>query len=375
MRRLWWAAILLVGCGQVNRDSIPGGPLPTNFSVKSLETGSSPLFVKAADLTGDGLDELIASDRTNNKLQVVSAGSLSELSLSNSPGQCAVGDFVGDARPDLAVALRNGTSVLIFDHADQSSSTNVNVGTSPQGLAVADLDGDGRADLAVSNVGSNDLTLLWGQPGGGLGSPLTLVCGVSPVQVLIQDVNGDGKADLVTSNFGSGSVTCYNNQGSRAFALGQTLSVGNGPFGLAGGDFNGDGKLDLVVATELDKTVTRWLLGDSGLGQPLTVPVGLKPDCILAADVNHDTALDLLVTLEDESGVAVMTGDGLGGFQRTELISTQGGPVDIQKVRLDRSAEFQAVTANFFGQGLSVLSQAAVNPTETIPVRVIPEGF
>ncbi len=348
--------------------------MPSNFSVKTVETGSAPFFVKAADLNGDGLDELIASDRTNNKLQVVSGGSLSELSLGNSsPGQCAVADFVGDSRPDLAVALRNGTSVLIFDHGDSVSSTSVNVGTSPQGLAAGDLDGDGRADLAVSNVGSNDLTVLWGRPGGGLGSPLSLVCGVSPVQVLIQDLNGDGRVDLVVSNFGSGSLTCYSNQGSRAFSLGQTLAVGNGPFGLAGGDFNGDGRLDLVVANQQDNTLTRWILGDSGLGQPLSVAAGLKPDCILAADVNHDRVLDLLVSLEDESGVAVLTGDGLGGFQRSELIPTQGGPVDIQPARLDASSQFQAVTANFFGRGLSVLSQTAAKPVESLPVKVIPQ--
>ncbi|MBS2040753.1 VCBS repeat-containing protein [bacterium] len=368
MRRLALLTMLLVGCGQVQRDSIPGGSLPTDFTVKSLQTGSSPLFVTAADLNGDGLDELIASDRTNNKLQVLSSGALSEITLSNSPGQCAVGDFVGDSRPDLAVALRNGASVLIFDHADSSSSSSIPVGTSPQGLAVRDLDGDGRSDLIVSNVGSNSLSVLWGQAGGGLTSPIQLVCGGSPVQVLIQDVTGDGRADLVTSNFGSGSLTCYVNQGSRSFTLGQTLAVGNGPFGLAGGDLNGDGKPDLVVANEQDNTLTRWLLGDSGLGQPLTLPVGLKPDCLLAADVNRDQVLDLLVTLEDEGGVAVLLGDGLGGFQRTSLIPTQGGPVDIQRANLDGSGQFQAVTANFFGQGLSLIG--LIRPT--IPESGLP---
>ena len=369
MRRAWLLGLLVFGCGQVERSSLPGGALPADFTVTQVATGSAPLFVKAADLNGDGASELIASDRTNNKLQIVTSSSLSEVTLSKSPGQCAVGDFVGDGRPDLAVALRDGSSLLIFDGADPAQSSEVNVGTSPQGVACADLDGDGRSDLVVGNVGSNDLTVLWGQAGGGFAAPLTLACGNSPVQVLLQDANGDGQADILVSNFGSGSVSILNYAGSRSFVPGQTLAVGQSPFGLAGGDFNGDGKLDLAVANEGDGTVTRWLMGDGALGQALTVPAGQKPDCLVAWDVNQDNVLDLLVTLEEEGGVAVLTGDGQGGFARTQLVKTNGGPVDIQLASLDGT--MQAVTANFFGQGLSVLTPVT-RKDDTPQIKKVP---
>jgi hypothetical protein len=370
MRRAWLLGLFFIGCGQVDRSSLPGGALPADFTVTNLATGSSPLFVKVADLTGDGLFEMIASDRTNNKLQILGASSLNEVTLSNSPGQCAVADFVGDGRPDLAVALRDGSSLLIFEGGDPSQSFSVNVGTSPQGVAAADLDGDGRTDLVVGNVGSHDVTVLWGQMGGGFASTLTLPCGTSPVQVLLQDANGDGLSDILVSNFGSGSVSIFNYGGSRSFGLGQTLAVGQSPFGLVGGDFNGDGKLDLAVANEADGTVTRWLMGDGLLGQPLTIPAGAKPDCLVALDVNQDSFLDLLVTLEEESGVAVLSGDGLGGFTRTQLVATNGGPVDIQLVPLDGSGR-QAVTANFFGQGLSLLTPVTAK-VETSQIKKVP---
>lgn len=344
-----------MGCGQVDRSSLPGAPLPSDFTVTQVDTGSSPLFVKAGDLDGDGQSELIASDRTNKKLQIVSFGGVTEVILSNSPGQCAVGDFVGDRRPDLAIALRDGSSVLIFDHGDSAQSSNVAVGTSPQGMAAGDLDGDGRTDLVVGNVGSNDVTVLWGQAGGGFASPLTLPCGNSPVQVLLQDVTGDGREDILVSNFGSGSVSIFNHVGSRSFVPGQTLAVGQSPFGLAGGDFNGDGKLDLAVANEGDGTVTCWLMADGLLASPLNTPAGTRPDCLVAWDVNEDGFLDLLVTVEAEGGVAVLQGNGQGTFVRSQLVVTNGGPVDIQLVQ--RDGNLQAVTANFFGQGLSVLSR------------------
>lgn len=371
MRRAWLLGLLIFGCGQVERSSLPGGALSADFTVTNLATGSAPLFVKVADLNGDGASELIASDRTNKKLQIVGSSSLNEVTLNNSPGQCAVGDFVGDRRADLVVALRDGSSLLIFDGGDPAQSSSVNVGTSPQGVAAADLDGDGRTDLVVGNVASNDLTVLWGQAGGGFAAPLTLACGNSPVQVLLQDANGDGQSDILVSNFGSGSVSIFNYAGTRSFVPGQTLAVGQSPFGLAGGDFNGDDKLDLAVANEADGTVTRWLMGEGVLGQPLTFPAGLKPDCLVAWDVNQDSILDLLVTLEEEGGVAVLSGDGQGTFVRTQLVTTNGGPVDIQLAKLD--GVLQAVTANFFGQGLSVLtlrtlkrdvSQTKKGPTE-----------
>ena len=362
-----------MGCGQVERDSLPGGLQPFGgVMVRSLDTGSSPLFVKIAALNGPGSRLLIASDRTNNRLQILQGSEVVRvIELSNSPGQCEVGDFVGDSRPDLAVALRDGSSVMIFDGGDGGQSSSVNVGTSPQGLAAADLDGDGRLDLLVSNVGSNDLTVLWGQAGGGLGSPLTLSCGISPVQVLIQDVTGDSRLDLLCSNFGSGSVSCFHNQGGREFTLGQTLAVGNSPFGLAGADFNGDGKPDLAVANELDGTITRYLMEDAGLGSALTIPAGSKPDCLVTMDVNHDYFQDLLVTLEDESGVAVLLGDGRGGFARAGLVVTTGGPVGIDGGALDGSGALQAVTANFFGQGLSVLSFDPGRPDD-LPTKSAP---
>ena len=365
---------LLAGCGLGHQDDAPGGFLPSSVLVRSLPTATAPLFVKVADLNGDGLAEILASDRRGSRLQILGTPGFEvrDVLLTNSPGQVEVGDFVGDSRPDIAVALRDGTEVLLMDGGDPNTSSRISVGSLPQALKAADLDGDGRLDLVVSNVGSNSLTVLFGQSPSGLGSPLTLATGVNPVQVEVDDFDGDGLLDIAASNFGSGSISLFRNAGSRNFTLHQTLAVGNGAFGLLAVDVNRDGLKDLVVANEGDGSLTRFLKTPTGLESPATFPVGLKPDCLAAVDTNGDGFPELLVTLEDESGVAVVVSDSQGVLSRLTLASTDGGPVGIDAADLDGDGQADAVCANFFGSGLSLLSfpvqlNPLLSPTKKAP--------
>jgi hypothetical protein len=77
-----------------------------------------------------------------------------------------------------------------------------------------------------------------------------------------------------------------------------TIPVGSRPDAIIAGDFNNDGKLDLAVANYGDGTITLLLgNGDGTFTQPSGSPyaVGKGPFSLAAADFNGDGKLDLAV--------------------------------------------------------------------------------
>ncbi len=151
-------------------------------------------------------------------------------------------------------------------------------GTAPGSVEVADFNQDGKADLAVANERSNDVTILLGDGRGGLmaakGSPFA--CGQQPNDIAIGDFNRDGKLDLAFANHEAKHLTVLLGDGQGGFK-----PAPNSPFaaevlphthGVAAGDLNGDGNVDLVTDSWGNDQVA-VLLGD-GKG-------GFKPGPLL----------------------------------------------------------------------------------------------
>jgi len=96
------------------------------------------------------------------------------------------------------------------------------VGQSPSSFEVADLNGDAHPDFAVANHGSDDLTILLGDGGGGFaaaaGSPVA--AGDGPFALATADLNGDRTVDLAVANNRSNNLTVHLGNGAGGFGAG-----------------------------------------------------------------------------------------------------------------------------------------------------------
>ncbi len=99
-------------------------------------------------------------------------------------------------KPDLAVASRLNVSVLLGNGAGSfGAATNFPVGDENRWVAVGDFDGDLKPDLAVAvasgNTNYNSIGVLRGNGVGGFGAATYFPVGMCPVSVAVGDVNGN----------------------------------------------------------------------------------------------------------------------------------------------------------------------------------------
>ena len=208
------------------------------------------------------------------------------------------------------------------------------VGTMPVAIAVADVNADGLADLIVANEGSNNISVLLGNRGGGFspasGSPFAVgvpdAYGYLPDAVAVGDFNGDGKPDLAIANKANRMVWLLFGDGTGAFTPPPyPYYAGAGPDAMVAADFNGDGNTDLAVANYADGTI-QVLPGNGagGFGLPVRITFGLGIPAIAAGDFNGDGYADLAVADVTDGKVWILLGNSTGAVSYTHLPVSAG---------------------------------------------------
>ena len=153
-------------------------------------TQGSPKFLALADLTGDGLPDIVVTNGNN----------------------------APETFNTISVLLNNGNGTF-------QNQVTYAVGATPQPVQVADLNGDGIPDLIVGNWGStsDSVGVLLGNGNGTFQNQITFAVGNSPHGVQVADLTGDGRPDLVTANeYGNNVSELLSNNGSFA---GQVYNV------------------------------------------------------------------------------------------------------------------------------------------------------
>jgi FG-GAP-like repeat len=346
-------------------------------------------LLHAADLNGDGLNDLIVANNQRSKINLLfnQTGKTNQSEPSRKleinelpPGArfridsipadehiaaMSVTDLNGDGRPDIAYYGDAKDLVVIYNEGTNGWSEpkrwHVEDGQmSANALADGDLNGDGRTDLVL--LGDNGSLYFWAQQADHtLGEPQKIPYSGTPKAAQIVDIDGDGRKDLLLVDFDSPTPFRFRLQGD-AGQLGPEIYFKAPPMrSFCADNFEEDAKNYIVTIAQnsgraeiskFTRKPSEVLSGALRKGQFQILPLK-KADArrgLLWADVNGDGRPDLLVA-EPQNGqlsLYLQQADGslgpaktfpsLTGVSQIAAADSGGGEPDIFLLSRDENA-------------------------------------
>jgi hypothetical protein len=359
--------LVVADSGQVQSPGTPGhtvGVLRGNGDgtfqpEQTFATGVLPVSVAVADVTGDGIPDLVTANLQDGTVSVLLGdghggfGPQRTVDVGVYPEAVVVADLNGDGKPDLAltnsfpantvtVLLGNGDGSFQAPHTFATGAVSFSVG-------VADVNGDGKPDLVTASVFDATVSVLLGKGDGTFAPQRTFATGFVPFAVAVADLNGDGKPDLVTADYNAHGVGVLAGNGDGSFQAQGFVGVGSGPAAAAVADLNGDHRPDVVTANALSHSVSVLLGNGDGSFQPerrIDLGSSFLPEALAVADVNGDGRPDLVVADYGGSTVAVLLGNGDGSFQPPLTFAVGDHPRALAVADVNGDNTFDIITAN-----------------------------
>jgi len=376
--------------------------------------------IKIADMNGDGISEIVTSEAgygSSAYLAIFTTSFDDEGMISidehiefnfgtgvySSPHDIALGDLNGDGLLDIVASEKGDvtddfqahTCIFINTSYNQYISFDDPIIIAGEGYEmyaqVQDINGDGKLDIVTSKQSSNQLGVYLNvSNNNNVSFANKIIIGnvVATARPAFADLNGDGMIDMVTTSYASSSysreVFVYSNNstdGNLEFNLEVTILSGGEPadwptdynwsaYSTTLVDIDGDDKLDIVVTngtcigcSPSGVSVIRNISTDSELlfeyeySDFYQYDSNSLPSRIGISDLNGDGKPDVLTT-DWLGGISILVNNSNEGnieFQDQMQIGVGSYPLSVATADLNMDYTPEIIVSNWNVEGLRVI--------------------
>jgi len=330
-----------------------------------------PSLAKVADVTGDGINDLVACLAFTATMCVVpgTPGGMGEpivLDSSGSPLRPFVGDFDGNGRNDIFALSGLGNRVNLWlarDSGDIAGARSYASGLpGASWVEGADFDGDGDREIITGSTQNSNLTILGSDGKGGMVFEAMVDVGFTINQLEAGDLDLDGRVDIVVSV--PGGIRVLRNEstpGNYAFSVLPTALVTLGtsdyPFGITIADFDRDADNDIAICDFagggvhiVPGTATPFVFDPE-----VVIQVGNNPIDLTAADFTGDGLIDIALSRVGSSDIAVLQNNENLNFSEFLTVPVGISPNYLVTEDFNRDGRADLVVSNAVSDTVTVL--------------------
>jgi hypothetical protein len=303
------------------------------------------------------------------------------------PGEGAIrtygayaGDLDGDGFHDFSAPNEFASDVRVFMNDGAGNYSDFDTydlpsNSTPSTNEGADFNGDGFLDFAVGNITGNSMSVFLGNGSGGFAPAVTYPADQSPRGLSVLDLNGDSWPDIVTANRRGNNLSIFLNNGDGTFADRDDVQANiDGEVSCVAADINEDGIIDLFVGSFNSEEIAVMLGdGEGGFEFASKKSSGGNNWMITAGDIDNDSHVDVVTAKHNRAQFAVLFNDGNGNLSDPVSYSVGQAPLAVDVGDIDGDGDLEVVTSNFSGGNWTIYenngSGGFINP-RTLPANV-----